>query len=312
MSRYVVTGGAGFIGSNIVDELVDRGDEVVVLDNLLTGRMDNIEHNLSEIEFIKGDIRDAAAVERALNGADYVIHQAALPSVPRSIEEPDLVNDINVNGTLVLLEESRRAGVKRFVYAASSSAYGDSEELTKKETHIPRPLSPYAVSKLVGEYYASVYTKVYGLPTISLRYFNVFGPRQDPESQYAAVIPIFISHLLRNERPSIFGDGEQSRDFTYVKNVVKANILAADCDGADGRVMNTACGMSCTLNELYERLKKLCVSDIEPIYADPRPGDVKHSLADISLAKELIGYESEVSFDEGLEFTVDWYRRVGA
>jgi nucleoside-diphosphate-sugar epimerase len=308
MARYLVTGGAGFIGSNIVAELVERDEEVVVLDDLSTGHEKNIERVLSSVTFIHGDIRDASAVRKALVGVDYVLHQAALASVPRSIENPLLVNEVNVNGTLVVLEESRNAGVRSLVYAASSSAYGDTEILPKTEDMPDQPLSPYAVSKLIGEHYCSVYSKVYGLSTVSLRYFNVFGPQQDPQSQYAAVIPIFVSHLLRGERPTIYGDGEQSRDFTYVKNVVNANIDAANCTNAAGQVVNVACGTRFTINELFERLKMLIGSDLDPLYADARPGDVKHSEADISRAVDLFGYAIAESFEEGLEKTVDWYR----
>jgi nucleoside-diphosphate-sugar epimerase len=248
----------------------------------------------------------------ALDGVDYVLHQAALASVPRSIEDPLLVNEVNVGGTLTLLEESRHASVKCVVYAASSSAYGDSEVLPKREDMLPFPLSPYGVSKLVGEYYCSVYSKVYGLPTISIRYFNVFGPRQDPASQYAAVIPIFISHLLAGKSPTIYGDGEQSRDFTYVGNVVKANIMAATSGKAAGQVVNVACGGRFTLNELYGMLRELIGVSIDPVFSDPRLGDVKHSHADISMAEELLGYSVTTDFEEGLKNTVDWYRQSGA
>lgn len=308
MARYLVTGGAGFIGSNIAEGLVERGEEVVVFDNLSTGHEKNIEHIRSKIDFFKGDIRNASEVRKALDGVDYVLHQAALASVPRSIEDPVLVNEVNVGGTLTVLQESRHAGVKSFVYAASSSAYGESEQLPKREDMLPAPLSPYAVSKLVGEHYCSVYAQVYGLPTISIRYFNVFGPRQDPASQYAAVIPIFVSHLLRGDAPTIYGDGGQSRDFTYVQNVVNANLLAAHCEQARGQVVNVACGARYTLNELYGALQELIGTDVEPLYGDPRPGDVRHSHSDISLAEELLGYRIEVDFMEGLKRTVEWYR----
>ena len=307
MARYLVTGGAGFIGSNIVEELVGRGEDVVVLDDLSTGKMENIEPFMDRIDFIKGDIRDGDMVEKAMNGVDFVLHQAALASVPRSIENPVLVNDVNIGGTIMVLEKAREAGVKRVVYAASSSAYGDTEVLPKTESMLPMPLSPYAVSKLTGEYYCSVYYNVYGLSTIALRYFNVFGPRQDPKSQYAAVIPIFITSLLTDRSPTIFGDGEQSRDFTFVSNVVKANLLAAESENAMGQTINVACGDRYTLNELYAILKKLTGKDVDPIFADPRPGDVKHSQADINLAEKLIDYHPEVSFEEGLEKTVEWY-----
>jgi len=310
MSRYLVTGGAGFIGSNIAEELVRLGEEVVVFDNLSTGHEGNLEHFRKGIEFIKGDIRNASEVRKSLDGVDHVLHQAALASVPRSIDDPVLVNEVNVGGTLTVLEESRHAGVKSLVYAASSSAYGDSELLPKKEDMLPAPLSPYAISKLVGEHYCTVYSKVYGLPTVSIRYFNVFGPRQDPASQYAAVIPIFITSLLDGKAPTIFGDGEQSRDFTYVSNIVKANLVAAKCEEADGQVVNVACGGRFTLNELYSRLCELTGTSVDAVYDDPRPGDVKHSHADISLAEKLLGYSVETGLDEGLEKTVEWYRKA--
>ncbi len=311
MARYLVTGGAGFIGSNIAEKLVELGEEVVVFDNLSTGHERNIEHFRQDIKFVKGDIRNDSEVRMALDGVDYVLHQAALASVPRSIDDPVLVNEVNVGGTLTVLEESRHAGVKSVVYAASSSAYGDSEVLPKKEDMLPAPLSPYAVSKLVGEHYCSVYSKVYGMPTVSVRYFNVFGPRQDPASQYAAVIPIFVTHLLEGKSPTIYGDGEQSRDFTYVGNVVKANIMAARWGEAAGQVINVACGGRFTLNELYKLLCEMIGESIDPVYEDTRPGDVKHSHADISMAEELLGYSVETSFEEGLKRTVDWYRQSG-
>lgn len=311
MSRYLVTGGAGFIGSNIAEKLVEMGEDVVVFDNLSTGHEGNIEHFRQKIKFIKGDIRNASEVRNALDGVDYVLHQAALASVPRSIDEPVLVNDVNVGGTLTILEESRQASVKCVVYAASSSAYGDSEVHPKSEDMLPAPLSPYAVTKLVGEHYCSVYSKVYGMPTVAIRYFNVFGPRQDPASQYAAVIPIFVSHLLEGKRATIFGDGEQSRDFTYVGNIVKANIMAARWKEAAGQVLNVACGGRFTLNELYGMLCELTGVSIDPIYADTRPGDVKHSQADISRAEKLLGYSVETSFEEGLKRTVEWYKQSG-
>jgi len=310
MAKYLVTGGAGFIGSNIAEELVRMGEETVVFDNLSTGHERNLEHIIDDIVFIRGDIRNSDEVGKALSGVDYVLHQAALASVPRSIEDPVLVNDVNVRGTLNVLEQSRNAGVKCLVYAASSSAYGETEKLPKTEDIVPQPLSPYAVSKLVGEHYCSVYSKVYGLPTICVRYFNVFGPRQDPASQYAAVIPIFISHLLRGESPTIYGDGGQSRDFTYVSNVVRANILASRCREAAGQMVNVACGEHYTLNELFQQLCRLTGKNVKPSYADPRAGDVRHSHADISRAKDLFGYKVDVSFAEGLEKTVDWYRKT--
>jgi nucleoside-diphosphate-sugar epimerase len=308
MARYLVTGGAGFIGSNIAEALVSRGEQVVVLDDLSTGFEKNIAHLRNDITFIKGDIRDPETVREALAGVDYVIHEAALASVPRSIEDPVLVTDVNVRGTLVMLEESRRAGVKRFVYAASSSAYGDTETLPKVETMTPKPLSPYAASKLMGEYYCAVYAHVYGLSTVSLRYFNIFGPRQDPKSQYSAVIPIFVSHLLAGTPPTIFGDGAQSRDFTFVANVVEANIAASRCEAARGQTVNIACGGHYTLNELYGQMQRIIGSSVAPRYAGPRAGDVRHSHADISAAAKLIGYRVVVPFEEGLTRTIAWYR----
>jgi nucleoside-diphosphate-sugar epimerase len=312
MSRYLVTGGAGFIGSNIAEALVERGEEVVILDDLSTGYERNIARILGRITFVRGDIRDEAAVRRALDGVDYVLHEAALASVPRSIEDPVLVTDVNVRGTLMMLEESRRAGVKRFVYAASSSAYGDTEILPKTEHLTPKPLSPYAASKLMGEYYCAVYAHVYGLSTISLRYFNIFGPRQDPRSQYAAVIPIFVSHLLKGKEPTIFGDGEQSRDFTFVGNVIEANILASRCEAARGQMVNIACGSRYTLNELLAEMQRIIGTTIVPKHAAPRPGDVKHSHADISAAGALFGYYVSVPFREGLRRTIQWYQDAHA
>ncbi len=311
MAKYLVTGGAGFIGSNIAEGLVRRGDRVVVLDNLSTGYEKNIAHIRKDIEFIKGDVRDPETVRRALDGVEFVFHEAALASVPRSIVDPVLTTDVNVRGTLTMLEEARRAHVRRFVYAASSSAYGDTETLPKVESMRPKPLSPYAASKLAGEYYCSVYATVYGLSTIALRYFNIFGPRQDPKSQYAAVIPIFVAHLLAGTRPTIYGDGEQSRDFTFIENVVEANLLAAACDKARGQVVNIACGERYTLNELFGRVRAFAGRHVEPEYAAPRPGDVRDSMADITAARELIGYRVRVGFEEGLRRTVAWYRDTG-
>ena len=310
MARYLITGGAGFIGSNIAEELVRMGEEVVVLDNLSTGNISNMDSFIADISFVEGDIRDGERVSQALEGVDYVLHQAALASVPRSIENPVLVHDVNVNGTMTILERSRIAGVKCVVYAASSSAYGDSETLPKTEEMKPRPLSPYAASKLVGEHYCSVYSKVYGLPTLSLRYFNVFGPRQDPTSQYAAVVPIFISKLLGGGRGKIYGDGEQSRDFTYVKNVVEANLLAARSGNAGGEMVNIACGSRYTVNELYDRIRTILGGGEDPIYEETRPGDVKHSQAGVKKARELFGFSCSVSFEEGLEKTVEWYKNA--
>jgi nucleoside-diphosphate-sugar epimerase len=309
VARFLVTGGAGFIGSHLVEALLERGLEVRVVDDLSTGRLQNLEPFLDRIDFRESDIRDEAAMRKAVQGVEVVLHQAALPSVQRSVEAPLLVNEVNVGGTLNLLECARGAGVRRFVYAASSSAYGDSETLPKKETQPPRPKSPYAVTKLVGEHYCSVYSHVFGLDTISLRYFNVFGPRQDPGSDYAAVIPIFVTRLLAGEAPTIHGDGDQSRDFTYIENVVEGNLLAAAAQKGGGAVVNLACGDRYTLNRLYATLQELTGTRIEARHGPPRPGDVRHSQADVAEARRLLGYETKVSFREGLKRTVEWFRQ---
>lgn len=308
MSLFLVTGGAGFIGSNIVRELVSRHEEVRVLDNLSTGNAANLKAVLGSISFIQGDIRDEVTAARAVAGADYAIHQAALPSVPRSIEDTLASHQANATGTLKLLVAARDAGVKRFVYASSSSVYGDSPALPKQEDMPTQPLSPYAVSKLAGEQYCKVFTGVYGLPTVSLRYFNVFGPRQDPSSQYAAVIPAFITTMLKGERPTIYGDGLQTRDFTYVQNVVEANLLACYSQAASGLALNIACGQSISMLDLVAEINGLLGTAIEPIFAPERKGDVKHSLADISLAEEKLGYRPKVGFSDGLEETIDFLR----
>jgi nucleoside-diphosphate-sugar epimerase len=309
MATYLVTGGAGFIGSNLVEELLRRGERVRVLDNFATGRRENLESFVGKIELIEGDIRDERIVDEAVAGCDFVLHQAALASVQRSVDDPVSSNAVNVQGTLNLLEAARRHRVKRFVFASSSSVYGDSEELPKRESMPTRPKSPYAVSKLAGEAYCVVYGEVYGLPTVALRYFNVFGPRQDPNSQYSAVIPIFVKALLRDASPTIFGDGEQSRDFTYVTNVVEANLLACEREVPPGSVFNVACGRLYTLKELYRQLCRIIGSDREPLYGPPRPGDVRHSMAAIDEIERALGFRVRVPFEEGLERTVEWYRR---
>lgn len=308
MAVYVVTGGAGFIGSNIVKRLVKDGHRVRVVDNLLTGRRENLQEVRDDIEFVEGDIRDGQLLARLFKGADYVLHQAALPSVPRSVKDPVASHEANITGTLQVLIAARDAGVKRVVYAASSSAYGDTPVLPKVETMAPNPLSPYAVTKLAGEYYCRVFYHVYGLETVSLRYFNVFGPRQDPNSQYAAVIPRFITAMLKGEAPVIFGDGEQTRDFSYIDNVVEANLLACQAPGAAGEVFNIACGESISLNDLVKELNHILGTDIKPVYTNPRPGDVRHSLADISKAGKILGYKPQINWREGLRRTVEWYR----
>lgn len=305
---YVVTGGAGFIGSHLVERLLRDGHRVRVVDNFSTGKRENLASMLDDIEFYEASITDRAALDRAFAGADYVLHQAALPSVPRSIAEPLMTNEYNVTGTLNVLLAARDAGVKRVGYAASSSAYGDIEGEFKREDMPPRPLSPYGVSKLAGEYYCQAFTAVYGLETVALRYFNVFGPRQDETSQYSAVIPLFITAMLRGEAPVIYGDGLQSRDFTYIDNVVYGNLLALKAPQAAGQVMNLATGGKITLLDLVDKLNALLGTSYEPRFEAARSGDIKHSRADINRAGELLGYEPIVDFDEGLARTLEWYR----
>ena len=307
MARVLVTGGAGFIGSHIAFALRAQGDEVRILDDLSTGHRTNVDL-IDGVEFIEGSVCDRAIVERAMAGCDYVYHQAALASVPRSIQDPLSSNEANVGGTLNVLVASRDLKVKRFIYAASSSAYGDSEALPKVESMPVNPKSPYAIAKLAGEQYTSVFAKVYGMQTLSIRYFNVFGPRQDPDSPYAAVIPLFISALLDGRPATIHGDGEQSRDFTYIDNVVHANLLALSAPRLSGEVINVALGGRITLNELYGALASVLESQVQPNYGEPRAGDVRHSQADIGRAQELLGYAPQVSLEEGLRRTVAWYR----
>lgn len=308
MRTNLVTGGAGFIGSHLVEELLKRGLRVKVLDNFLTGKRENINSLVKEIELIEGDIRNKETCREAVENVDCVFHLAALPSVPRSIEDPLLANEINVSGTINLLHASAKAGVKRFIFASSSSVYGDSPDLPKREGKEGNPLSPYAASKLAGEKYCQVFGQVFSLSTISLRYFNVFGPRQDPFSQYAAVIPQFITRMLAGKNPIIYGDGEQSRDFTYVSNVVEANLLAASADRISGEILNIACGERITVNQLARKINDILGTEISPFHDKPRPGDIRHSFADISKARELIGFEPQVGFEEGLELTINWYR----
>jgi nucleoside-diphosphate-sugar epimerase len=305
---FLVTGGAGFIGSHLVDALLKQGHAVRVLDNLSTGRRDNLAGSGDAVELIEGDVRSYHIVQQAVRGIDVVLHQAALPSVSRSVTDPITTNEVNITGTLNVLEASRQAGVRRVVYASSSSIYGDSDALPKHEGMTPNPLSPYAVSKLAGENYCRVFSRLYALETVSLRYFNVFGPRQDPRSFYSAVIPRFIHAVLHGERPCIYGDGEQSRDFTYVANVVQANLLAATAEGASGLVMNCACNERTSLNALLRAIQEVTGRQVPPEYRPPRPGDIKHSLASIDLARETIGYVPEVGFADGLRMTIDAYR----
>lgn len=306
--RFTVTGGAGFIGSNLVEALVRRGDSVVVLDNFSTGKRENLEALRDRVRVIEGSITDLPTVRRAVEGSDFVLHQAALASVQRSVDDPLTSNEVNIKGTLNVLVACRDAGVKRVVYAASSSAYGDTEELPKHEDMPARPLSPYAVQKWVGEQYCKVFSSLYGLDAVALRYFNVFGPRQDPNSDYAAVIPIFVTRLLAGQEPTIYGDGEQSRDFTFIENVIDANLRACDGGPKSGAVVNIACGARYTLNELFAGIRDLLGSRLEVRYAAPRAGDVRHSMADIARARKLLGFEPRVDFRTGLQRTVEWYR----
>jgi nucleoside-diphosphate-sugar epimerase len=309
MEKFLVTGGAGFIGSNICKRLVAEGCFVRVVDNLLTGKRSNLASVMDKIEFVEADMGVPEVARAVVQGIDVILHEGALPSVPRSVDDPAATHQHCVDATFTLLLAARDAHVKRFVYAASSAAYGDTPTLPKVETMAPNPLSPYAVGKLVGEYYCSVFSKVFGLQTIALRYFNVFGPQQDPASQYAAAIPAFVTAILRDEPPTIYGDGEQSRDFTYVDNVVQANLLAARAQETHGEVINIACGEAVTVNAIIDRINQLLSKHVKPIYAPARAGDVKHSLADITAAKKLIGFKPVVLFREGLEKSIDWYRR---
>jgi nucleoside-diphosphate-sugar epimerase len=306
MSSYLVTGGAGFIGSHIAEELAQRGEQVRVVDNLSTGSRRNLSH-LPDVEFLEGDLADLDVARRAVANVDYVFHQAAIPSVPRSIKEPIESNRANVDATVSLLVAARDAGVKRVVYAGSSSAYGNTPTLPKREDMPPAPLSPYALQKLVGELYATMFSKLYGLSTVTTRYFNVFGPRQDPSSPYSGVISLFIHALLEGRAPTIFGDGEQTRDFSYVTNIVDGVLRACQTPTAAG-VFNIAVGTRTSLNQLFQILRGIVGSNIEPVYGPPRPGDVRDSQADLTRAKTILGYEPTVSLTDGLARTVDWYR----
>jgi nucleoside-diphosphate-sugar epimerase len=314
MAKYLVTGIAGFIGSSIAHELVTRGETVRGLDDFSTGKWENIEDIKGKIDFRRISLLDPAGLAAACEGMNYVIHQAALPSVPKSVLEPELTHNVNVNGTLNVLLAARNAGVKRVVYAASSSAYGESEVLPKREDMLPRPISPYAVQKLTGEYYMQSFSQVYGLETVCLRYFNIFGPRQDANSQYSGVLAKFITQLQKGETPTIFGDGEQSRDFTFVGNAVQANLkgCVAPAKEVSGKVFNIATGTRFSLNQIFETLSRIIGFSGAAKYAETRAGDVKHSLADITLAQKHLGYSADVSFEEGLKRTVDWYKESEA
>jgi nucleoside-diphosphate-sugar epimerase len=310
--RVLVTGGAGFIGSNLVDELVARGHAVRVLDNFSTGSRPNLAASAADVELVEGDLRSYERVHHAVRGCDVVFHQGALPSVPRSVQDPLTTSEINVGGTLNVLLNARDEGVRRLVFASSSSIYGDAPGYPRTESITPMPKAPYPVSKLAAEQYCRVFASVYGLETVSLRYFNVFGRRQDPASQYSAVIPRFISAMRMGRAPTVYGSGRQMRDFTHIDNVVAANVLAMDAPDAAGRVFNVGCGGSHSLNELIEILNRQLGTEIEAVHAAPRPGDVERSWADISLAEELLGYTPSVDFEEGLRLTLASFEEAAA
>jgi nucleoside-diphosphate-sugar epimerase len=311
MAHYLVTGGAGFIGSHLSEELIRRGHRVRVADSLVTGRRSNLDH-LPDVEFLEGDLAELPFAIRAAAGVDVVLHQAALPSVPRSVKDPISSNRANVDATLNVLVAARDAGVRRVVFAGSSSAYGNTLTLPKHEEMPTSPLSPYALQKVVGEQYLKMFTTLYGLETVTIRYFNVFGPRQDPSSAYSGVISLFATALLENRAPTIYGDGEQSRDFTYVANVVDGVLRAAEAPGASGQVINIATGRRISLNLLFEEMRRLIGADVTPRYESTRAGDVRDSQADITRAREILGYRPLVPFEEGLRLTVEWYRSQGA
>lgn len=306
--KIIVTGGAGFIGSNLAKTLTEM-EEVIIIDNLLTGKLENIQDLIEKdnVKFVRGSILDLNLLKNTFKGADYIFHQAAIPSVLRSVKDPSLTNGANVSGTLNVLIAARDCSVKKVVYASSSSVYGDTPTLPKKESMKPNPKSPYAVSKLAGEYYCKVFYEIYGLKTISLRYFNVYGPKQDPTSEYSAVIPKFITRILNGKTPVVYGDGEQSRDFTFVKDVVNANILAAKSNATG--VFNIAGGRKISINELANRIMEIVGLELNPIYDKPRSGDIKHSLADISLSKRKIKYMPDYDLDNGLKETIKWFQK---
>lgn len=302
MSKYLVTGGAGFVGSHMVEELLNRGEYVRILDNFSTGRRQNILQFIDNdnFELIEGDLRSYHIILEAVNGVDYILHQGAISSVPQSIEDPVTTNDVNINGTANILNAALKIGVKRVIFASSCAVYGNGAELPKREDMNPEPESPYAITKYAGEKYCQIFTKLYGLETVCLRYFNIFGPLQDPNSQYSAVIPKFIQMIKEGKSPIIYGDGEASRDFTYITNVVNANLLACTAKDAVGEVFNIACGVSVTINQLVKKLTDIFGNNTKPIYKDPRPGDVKNSYASIEKAEALLGYSVTISFDEGI------------
>ncbi|MBH24373.1 MAG: LPS biosynthesis protein WbpP [Myxococcales bacterium] len=308
MSSILVTGGAGFIGSHLAHRLVTLGHDVRVIDNFLSGKRANLAPILDSIDLLEGDLRSPEDCASACRGVDAVLHLAARPSVPMSVEDPRLSHDINVNGTFNLLVAARDAGVRRVVYAASSSAYGESGLGVKTESQLPAPLSPYAANKLVGEYYMRVFYESYGLQTLSLRYFNVFGPRQDPKSQYAAAIPAFVTSILEGRAPTIYGDGEQTRDFTFIENVIHANLLAIEAEATHGEVLNIACGERISVNQVIADINAALGTSVAPNHVAERAGDIKHSLANIELAREVLGYAPSVDFQEGLRRTIAWYQ----
>lgn len=311
MPHYLVTGGAGFIGSHLSEELTRRGHTVRVADSLITGKRSNLDH-VPGVEFLEGDLADDAFARRAVQGVDYVLHQAAIPSVPRSVKDPITSNRANVDATLNVLVAARDEGVKRLVFAGSSSAYGNTPTLPKREDMPSNPLSPYALQKVVGEQYLQMFTRLYGLETVSIRYFNVFGPRQDPSSPYSGVISVFATALLENRSPTIYGDGEQTRDFTYVANVVDGVLRACEAQGASGEVINVATGGRISLNQLFTKMREVVGGTVAPTYTEVRSGDVKDSQADISKAQRILGYQPIVSFEEGLKRTIEWYRTASS
>ena len=311
MAHYLITGGAGFIGSHLAEELVRRGERVRVVDNLVTGKRQNLAH-LPKVEFLEGDLADVEVARRAVQGVDYVLHQAAIPSVPRSVKDPITSNRANVDASLNVLVAARDAGVRRVVYAGSSSAYGNAAALPKAESMPTGPLSPYALQKLVAEQYCQMFTQLYGLETVTIRYFNVFGPRQDPSSPYSGVISLFVRALVEGRSPTIYGDGSQTRDFTYVANVVDGVLRACQAPEASGEVINVATGGRISLNDLFRVLRDLIGADVDPTYAEPRAGDVRDSQADIQKARRLLGYQPLVTLEEGLGKTVEWFRATQA
>ena len=311
MSNYLVTGGAGFIGSHLTEELVRRGHRVRVVDSLVTGKRSNLDH-ISGVEFMEGDLAHLEVARTAVDGCEFVLHQAAIPSVPRSVKDPSTSNRANVDATLNVLVAARDAGVRRLVFAGSSSVYGDTPVLPKNEAMPSNPLSPYALQKVIGEQYLQMFTKLYGLETVSIRYFNVFGPRQDPSSPYSGVISVFATALLENRPPTIYGDGEQTRDFTYVANVVDGVLRACEAPKASGQAINVATGGRISLKQLFSAMRQVVGTTVEPTYVEARQGDVRDSQADIRKAKELLGYEPIVPFEEGLSRTIQWYRAAHA